>query len=207
LPTTRIGVVADTHYPEFLDELPTRLGEVLEGVELILHAGDVGGPAALRELERIAPVQAVLGDHDKDLDLPRKRVVEVAGHRIGLIHGNRSRLIEEPLTFLGTVSLGTVWPNTGIHGWLLKSFPQVDVVVFGHTHAPTTRRVGGTLLFNPGAVYQTTPQAARARLERGPGWFEWSWLQVIRHRRRWSPPTVGILEIGERGIRASVINL
>ena len=101
--TVRVGVVADTHCPEFLDRLPGRIGEVLAGVELILHAGDVGSVETLAELERIAPVAAVRGDHDGTLDLPERRVVEVAGRRIGLIHGNRSHLIEEPATFAACV--------------------------------------------------------------------------------------------------------
>ena len=65
---TRIGVVADTHCPEFNERLPDRLLELLNGVELILHAGDVNGPEAIAELERVAPVQAVRGDHDARLD-------------------------------------------------------------------------------------------------------------------------------------------
>src|ERR671937_2440826 len=110
----RIGVVADTHHPEFLDALPAKLFEVFEGVELILHAGDVGGRETLERLSAIAPVQAVRGDHDPALtDLPRERIVEAGGRRIAIIHGNRSRLIEEPLTFVGTVSLGYTWPAPG----------------------------------------------------------------------------------------------
>jgi predicted phosphodiesterase len=38
-----VGIVADTHCPEFLDQLPARLFEVLQGVDLILHAGDING--------------------------------------------------------------------------------------------------------------------------------------------------------------------
>src|SRR5437762_12375969 len=88
----RIGVVADTHCPEFTDRLPDRVFEVLAGVDLILHAGDVNGQTTLEELARIAPVEAVQGDHDGGMaTLPPHREVVVEGRRIVLVHGNRSR--------------------------------------------------------------------------------------------------------------------
>ncbi|HEY8812223.1 MAG TPA: hypothetical protein VIO86_06995, partial [Candidatus Dormibacteraeota bacterium] len=65
----------------------------------------------------------------------------------------------------------------------------------------------GTLLFNPGAVYQVTPEEAFRRLSRRPGWFEASWLRVMRYRRVWPRPTVGMLEIGSEGIVTSVLPL
>ena len=205
--STRVGVVSDTHCPEFLDRLPSRIAELLAGVDLILHPGDIGSLETLAELARIAPVEAVRGDHDSDLNLPERRVVEVAGKRIGIVHGNRSHFVEEPATFLGTVSLGHWWPSTGLHGYLSRAFPGVDAVVYGHTHHADIRRVDGTLLFNPGAVYQVTPEAARARLARHPTWFERSWLEVIRHRRDNPKPSIGMLEIGASGIAASILPL
>jgi len=89
---TRVGVVSDTHCPEFLERLPSSIAELLADVDLILHAGDVGSTDTLAELGRIAPVEAIRGDHDHGLDLPPRRIVEVAGKRIGLLHGNRSHL-------------------------------------------------------------------------------------------------------------------
>src|SRR5689334_6907378 len=101
---TRIGLIADTHCPEFVEGLPPRLGEVLAGAELILHAGDINAESTLAELRRIAPVEAVRGDHDRELaGLPRVRELEVAGKRIVLVHGERSRWIEEPNTLLWTL--------------------------------------------------------------------------------------------------------
>jgi len=203
----RVGVVADTHCPEFLDALPDRLEQVLAGVDLILHAGDVGGPETIAALRRIAPVEAIRGDHDGNLDLPDKRIVEVGGVRIGVVHGNRSHLVEEPLTLVNTFGLGYLDLRTGLFGWLPTQFAGADVIVYGHTHAPDIRRVGGTLLFNPGAVYQVTPAMAVRRLDRRPGWFSWTWLQVMRHRRRWPPPSVGLLEIADGRAQASIIPL
>jgi uncharacterized protein len=205
--TTRVGVVSDTHCPEFLQQLPGRIAELLDGVDLILHAGDVSSLDTLSELARIAPVEAVRGDHDQEIDLPLRRVVEVAGRRIGLLHGNRSHLIEEPATFAGTVSLGYWWPKAGLYRYLEQAFPGVDAVVYGHTHHADARRQQGTLLFNPGAVYQVTPDEALRRLAQRPGWFVASWLQVMRYRRVWPRPSIGMLEIGPDGIAASILPL
>ena len=83
----RVGVVADTHSPEFLPELPRALLDRLRGVDLILHAGDVGGGETLRRLRDIAPVEAVRGDHDGGMkELPRCREVAIGGRRVVLVH-------------------------------------------------------------------------------------------------------------------------
>jgi uncharacterized protein len=206
--TKRIGVVADTHCPEFLDRLPDRLFEVLRGVDLILHAGDVTGAATIAELERIAPVAAVCGDHDGELaELPPSREVIVEGRRIVVVHGNRTHWIEEPQTFLWTVSLGYLRPSVGLPRSLRRRFPGADAIVFGHTHRAHVETRGGTLLFNPGGVHQWTPTTAEKRLARNPGWFEWSWLQVARHIRKFSKPSVGILEVSTSSIVPTVVDL
>lgn len=193
----RIGVVADTHCPEFMDELPPRLFEQLRGVDLILHAGDVGGLETLDRLREVAPVEAVRGDHDRDLtSLPLVRELDLDGHRVALVHGNRTRLIEEPVTFLGTITLGYWWPAGGVSRALRRRFPAADLIVHGHTHEPRADSVDGALVLNPGAVYQVDREAALRRLARRPGWFEWSWLQVIRHRRRVPRPTIAVVELG-----------
>jgi putative phosphoesterase len=206
-PVVRIGVVADTHCPEFLDELPVGLLEGLGEVDLILHAGDVGGQATLDQLRRIAPVEAVRGDHDGRMaGLPLSREVVVGGRRIVIVHGNRTRLIEEPVTLLGTLSLGLAWPAVGLPAYLKRRHPRADVIVYGHTHRARADLLGETLVFNPGAVYVVTEEEARRRLDRRPDWFEWCWLQVIRHRVDAPVASFGLLEIGDR-VRARVVPL
>jgi putative phosphoesterase len=206
---SRIGLVADTHHPEFLKRLPDSLFDSLAQarVDLILHAGDVGGPQTLDQLAQVAPVRAVRGDHDGGMDLPAELVIEVDGRRIVVVHGNRSRLIEEPLTLVGTISLGHVWPDARLRHWLRRRYPEADVIVYGHTHTAVAEDIGGTLVVNPGAVYQVTPEEALARLGREPGWFEWSWLQVVRHRLRWPQPSVAILDISPEGLVLTVVAL
>ena len=203
----KIGVIADTHCPEFLPALPGAVALALDGVDLVLHCGDITSTAVLRELERIAPVYAVHGDHDRALDLPARRVVEAGGRRIGMIHGNRARLYEEPGTFLSTITLGHLVLEAGYDRWLRAQFPGVDVVVHGHTHRARIRQAGGQLIFCPGAVYQVDRGAAHDRLRRGPGWFEWSWLQVQRHNRRVPAPSVGILDLRPDRVEARIVPL
>jgi putative phosphoesterase len=206
--TTRIGVLSDTHCPEFLDRLPDRLFEVLRGVDLVLHAGDVNGPETLVELGRIAPVQAVRGDHDRTLAaLPLIREVIVEGKRIVVVLGNRSPWLEEPQTLLWTLSLGYIRPHAGLARALCRRFPGADVIVFGHIHRPHIETRNGILLFNPGGVHQWNPTTAVKRLGQKPGWFEWCWLQVARHLRSYQAPSVGILEVSSSAIVPTVIDL
>jgi putative phosphoesterase len=206
--TTRIGVVADTHCPEFAERLPDRLLEALGGVDLIVHAGDVNGPETLAELGRIAPVEAVRGDHDATLEsLPLSRELTVEGRRIVIVHGNRSRWLEEPQTFLWTVSLGYYHPHRKLPDDLRVRFPNADVIVFGHTHRPLIEWKGEQLVFNPGGVHQWTRATTAARLKQRPGWFEWCWLQVGRHIRRSPEPSVGVLEVGPDGVKPRIVPL
>ena len=206
--TTLVGVVADTHCPEFLDQLPAGVLNALAGVDLILHAGDITASSTLDELTRIAPVQAVRGDHDRTLvSLPASRELAIEGRRIVLVHGQRSRWIEEPNTLLWTLSLGFWQPNRGLPRSLRTRFPGADVIIYGHTHRRHAGKVGGALLFNPGGVHQWNPSSAVRRLGQRPGWFEWCWLQFARHMRRYEAPSVGILEIGEDGIVPRIVNL
>jgi len=205
---TRLGVVADTHCPEFAARLPPRLFEALRGVDAILHAGDINAEETLAELRRLAPVEAVRGDHDRALpSLPPWREVMVDGKRIVIVHGNRSRWLEEPNTLLWTLSLGFFTPHRGLPNALRSRFPTADAIVFGHTHRAYAKTIDGVLLFNPGGVHQWTPVTVKRRLTQSPGWFEWCWLQVARHLRRYQEPSVGILEVSAGGIAPSVISL
>jgi len=206
--TTRIGVVADTHCPEFLHRLPDRLFEVLRGVDLVIHAGDVNGRETLDALAAIGPLEAVRGDHDRNLAaLPRSRELSVEGRRIVVVHGNRSRWVEEPQTLLWTLSLGAYHPHRGLARALRRRFAPADVIVFGHTHRSHAETIDGTLMFNPGGVHQWNPDTATHRLEEKPGWFEWSWLQIARHLRDYPRPSVGILEVSRDGVVPRIIAL
>jgi uncharacterized protein len=207
MPTTRVGVVADTHCPEFIGRLPDTVLRALQGVRLIIHAGDVNGQSTLDALAEVAPVEAVRGDHDRALgSLPRIRELTVEGRRIVVLHGDRSRWAEEPQTLLWTLSLGRYRPHKRLPLLLRRRFPDADVIVYGHTHRPEMWHLaGGPLVFNPGAVFQWTPATARQRLAARPGWFEWSWLQFARRMRVGARPSVGILELRDGDIRPKIV--
>lgn len=193
---TTIGVLADTHCPEFIEQIPEAVFRAFEGVARILHAGDVNARSTLDELARIAPVDAVRGDHDEALsELPLTRELTVEGKRIVVVHGNRSRWVEEPHTLLWTLSLGVFRAHFDLPRSLRRRFPDADVIVYGHTHRADARTIDGALLFNPGGVHQWNNATAVRRLDQKPGWFEWCWLQVARHLVRSEPPTVGILQL------------
>ncbi|MBN2056334.1 metallophosphoesterase family protein, partial [bacterium] len=76
-----IGAISDTH-----GVVRPQVYGALEGVDLILHAGDVGSEDVLIELATIAPVHAVRGNMDAELDLPGELLVEAAGWRIFVTH-------------------------------------------------------------------------------------------------------------------------
>jgi uncharacterized protein len=130
----RIGVISDTHIPQF-KKLPEAIWEHFTGVELIIHAGDLSVLSVISELETIAPVVAVQGNVEKEEEiwkLPIKREVVVGNCRIGIVH------------ILGDS-----------HNWervARQKFPNARCVVFGHSHIPWNREYDGLLLFNPGSA-------------------------------------------------------
>lgn len=83
-----LGLIADTHLPDRCSALPAAVFDVFRGVEMIVHAGDVGSRSVLDELGAVAPVAAVRGNDEcvpQDVaDLPDERVVEIAGRRIAV---------------------------------------------------------------------------------------------------------------------------
>src|SRR5687768_4030311 len=78
----RFGLISDTHMPERCPALPASLDRVFRGVDLILHAGDLGELAVLDRLSVVAPVVAVHGNDDTpeaQRELPYQQVVAAAG--------------------------------------------------------------------------------------------------------------------------------
>jgi uncharacterized protein len=118
-------------------------------VELILHAGDVGGHAVLSELSVIAPVRAVFGNTDApgEPDLASHLALKVEGRTIHVSHGHE---------------VGSPSPAK-----LLARY-TADVIVYGHTHKPVVERAGARLVVNPGAAgprrFSLKPSVARMSL-------------------------------------------
>ncbi len=137
----RIGVISDTHIPHRAQKLPADLAVVFNGVDLILHAGDLVDEALLEELKKIAPVEAVAGNMDSYLlstRLGRKKIITAAGFRLGLVHGD----------------LGDGYDRSKTPERALSAFVGEDMncVIFGHSHRPHHEIREGILLFNPGSA-------------------------------------------------------
>ena len=127
--------------------LPKECLRRLESAELILHAGDVVAASVLDGLRELAPVEAVAGNMDEaDLlaELPERRIVEVGGVRIGMVH--------DP------------GPAVGRGERLAAAFPGCHAVVYGHTHVPDVSRVGRTWILNPGSPTERRAAPAHSLL-------------------------------------------
>ena len=130
-----IGLISDTHIPDRARQIPENVFEAFSDVDLILHAGDLTSLSVIDELEHIAPVIAVQGNMDraKGIDLPKARVVEAEGLKIGIVHGE-------------------VYPRADSQQLLyLAQELDVDILVSGHSHQPKIEQKEGVLLINPGS--------------------------------------------------------
>ena len=194
----KIGVVSDTH--GFFD---ARLGELLAGVELILHAGDVGNLEVLDELERIAPVRAVKGNIDSPLaGLPLSLTL-----RLKELRGRGGSRTAPKTAFASGADLKSPFQVEVLHElpaaqsdlekWanrariealaargrdaLLRAFDQkTRVVIFGHSHVPCAVALCGRLFFNPGSAGK---------------------------KRFFLPRCCGLLELSAKQIEATILSL
>ena len=150
-----ISVISDTH-----GTLDSRALTALEGSDLILHAGDIGGPFILEELETIAPVVAVLGNCDWAEYGP-----EVNTSWSGVVEGVRIFMAHTPQD--AGAPCDKRYPAAGERGGLVPAvfararwnwerdlqdvlFPHL--VIHGHTHVPRRETVNGVTVLNPGSA-------------------------------------------------------
>jgi putative phosphoesterase len=131
----RIAVLSDTHSPRYWKGCPPAVAQALDGVDLILHAGDVCLAETLDELATYAPVQVVRGNNDgPDIatwGAPDTLEVELAGLQVAMVHDSG--------------------PAHGRGRRLRRQFPTADLVVFGHSHIPWDEVHEGQRQFNPGS--------------------------------------------------------
>ncbi len=142
-----IGLISDTHGLVRPD-----VHDALAGVELILHAGDVGGEDVLDELASIAPVLAVSGNTDPPGQPRLVASIErtIGGVSIHVSHGHE---------------VGSPTPEK-----LLKRY-AADVVIYGHTHRQLVTKAGRRWAVNPGAAgarrFDLVPSVARMTIDDG----------------------------------------
>lgn len=132
----RVVLTADTHVPKRARDLPASLWRAIEEADAVVHAGDWVDVALLDELEaRAARVIGVYGNNDGPrlrARLPEVARVELAGVRLAVVH--------------------ETGPAAGRERRCAHRFPDVDVLVFGHSHIPwDTTAAGGLRLLNPGS--------------------------------------------------------
>jgi putative phosphoesterase len=122
----KIGIISDTH-----GLLRPEAVAALQGVDHILHAGDIGGDEIIRELQKIAPVTFVRGNNDADDGYGIARV-ELGGSRFLITH-----ILPRP---------------SEVRDDIRKLLPKTDVVIFGHSHLPHDEVVAGVKFFNPASA-------------------------------------------------------
>lgn len=175
----RVGLISDTHIPEARHELWDEVFHALDGVDLVLHGGDLHELSVLHALAELAPVYAARGNGEDGSggrpvtpDDPRLReswLLELGGVRVGLTHD---------------LPVPEVPPHLTVARWFERRFgtTEVDVCVFGHTHVETIEVVGGALCVNPGSP--TYPRNLNTQLG-----------------------TLGLMEIEAGVVRARVLQL
>lgn len=140
-----IGLISDTH-----GLVRPAVFQALAGVDLILHAGDVGD-GVLEELATIAPIHAVQGNTDPPRPgLKKSFERSIDGVRIHVSHGHE---------------LGSPTPEK-----LLGAY-DADVIVFGHTHRQLVVQAGSRWVVNPGAAgarrFNLKPSVGKMKIDRG----------------------------------------
>ncbi len=127
----RIGVISDTH-----GKLPEQIFEIFDKVDFIFHSGDVGGNNIISRLRKCCEVVAVRGNMDSGTTSSLPVIIKhsIGGKRILLTH-----VLGSPET-----------PASKIEREIDSYEP--DIVIFGHTHRPYYRKMGGIIYFNPGSA-------------------------------------------------------
>jgi putative phosphoesterase len=156
----RIVVISDTHL-ESPDQLPSKVLEEMDASDLVIHCGDFIGVGVLTFLRERFPFEGVRGNMDSIevcSQLPEKKILEIEGKKVGIIHGwgSPSNLAQK----------------------VLNRFPPMDLILYGHSHAPSQESLGSTHVFNPGTLSSF----------------------ALKLRK-----TYGIIEIGPHGIQGKIL--
>lgn len=152
----KLGVISDTHNPSVGQEPPSEVVNAFQGVDVILHAGDIYQPSCLDWLEKIAPVYAVELGADAHFSgdsrvVDKTRVLNFEGHSIGITHDLLVPGMVQEITEYTPVSKH--FPRSADLSAALETVfdATVDIVIFGHTHYAVVEEYQGILMVNPGS--------------------------------------------------------
>ena len=175
----RIGLISDTHIPEARPELWPQVFTAFDGVDAILHGGDIHELFVLDQLAEIAPLWSARGNGEDgsagrpiapdDDRLRYSWLLDLAGVRVGLTHD---------------LPMPEVPPHYTVERWKQRRFgtTEIDVLVYGDSHVERIDVVGSTLCVNPGSP--TYPHNLNTQLG-----------------------TLGFLEVGPTSVHASIWQL
>jgi putative phosphoesterase len=131
----KYGIISDTHVEETWDQKKINnfidvLRRYLSKVDEIIHTGDVISESFLNRLKEIAPVHCVMGDSDKIMDLPKEKLIEVEGQRIGIIHNVPINELDQYI-----------------------ESRELNILIMGHTHIPSIKGLESKcMILNPGSI-------------------------------------------------------
>ena len=158
----KIGVLSDTHLNSVNYAFEEIYEQYLADKDIIIHTGDFVSVEIVKFLGRHNEFHGVYGNmdpHDVREMLPPKKIIDTGAFKIGMMHG---------------------WgPKQGLEDKLMQELPDVDVLVYGHSHRSANHRKGGTLFFNGGTAAGHSLMA---------------------------PRSIGILEI-DQDVKGKIINL
>lgn len=132
-----VGILSDTHLQTISDPFKRQCLEAFSDCSVIIHAGDLIDSAILSSFAG-RDVHAVCGNMCNRLTqhlLPKEKHILLEGYSIAITHGTG--------------------PRYNIEERVFEQFPDVDCIIFGHSHQPTCQRWGSTLLINPGSFQGT----------------------------------------------------
>lgn len=129
----KIAVISDTHLTHVTADFRHYMEKFFSSADIMVHAGDMTSSSVYDYLSNwdIRAVYGNMDDYSLRAYLPERRVEEIAGRRIGIIHG---------------------WGSPrGLENAVFGEFRDVDIIIFGHSHMPLNLRKGSVVLFNPGS--------------------------------------------------------
>lgn len=133
----KAGILSDTHLASPGKEFTGLIERCFASCDVIIHAGDLTGTRVLEAFSgfEMHVVHGNMCDPGTQMSLPREKVFRLGSFAIGLTHG----------AHLGPDIEGNLW----------NLFPDVDCMIYGHTHRPVCHRLGGVLIINPGTFRST----------------------------------------------------